>query len=159
MRCALYIFGWLASLWNALVDLVGKELGGVIATAVLSLIAAIGASITSVIRRFLNYHRRLARVHADVGRDVTGEWPREGKGLWLAEPILKPEIKLDPGIGSPKVLVIANAKGGVGKTTVAANLAARWSELAHASGDKPVLLIDLDFQGTLSAMSICGDRA
>lgn len=39
-------------------------------------------------------------------------------------------------------------KGGVGKTTLAANFAAYVS----ATRDKPVLLIDLDYQGSLSNM-------
>src|SRR5258706_1418823 len=50
-------------------------------------------------------------------------------------------------------------RGGVGKTTIAACVAARLAELAAASGEKPVLLVDFDFQGTLSAMAIYGDEA
>jgi cellulose biosynthesis protein BcsQ len=43
-------------------------------------------------------------------------------------------------------LTIGNLKGGVGKTTLAANFAAYLSETMH----KRVLLIDLDYQGSLS---------
>ncbi len=48
----------------------------------------------------------------------------------------------------PLVMTIGNLKGGVGKTTLAANLAADW---AIAEG-KRVLLMDLDYQGSLSSM-------
>jgi len=47
-----------------------------------------------------------------------------------------------------KIITIGNLKGGVGKTTLAANFAAYVSETCG----KPVLLIDLDYQGSLSNM-------
>ena len=47
-----------------------------------------------------------------------------------------------------RIVTIGNLKGGVGKTTLAANLAAYISETLE--GD--VLLIDLDYQGSLSNM-------
>lgn len=50
----------------------------------------------------------------------------------------------------PPVVTVVNFKGGVGKTTIAANLAASIS-LKHG---KKVLLIDLDYQGSLSAQLI-----
>ncbi len=47
-----------------------------------------------------------------------------------------------------KIITIGNLKGGVGKTTLAANFAAYVS----ATRGKPVLLVDLDYQGSLSNM-------
>lgn len=56
--------------------------------------------------------------------------------LWLREP------------KGAKILTVANLKGGVGKTTLAANLAAYVSN----KYGKSVLLLDLDYQGSLSNM-------
>jgi cellulose biosynthesis protein BcsQ len=54
------------------------------------------------------------------------------------------------------ILTVANLKGGVGKTTIAANLAGYFCSEAQSRKNPGqtcrVLLIDLDFQGSLSSM-------
>ncbi len=77
----------------------------------------------------------------------------EGDGVWKAIPP-KPPAKYAEFFLSPRpILTVANLKGGVGKTTIAANLAAYFALESKKNAQlERVLLIDLDFQGTLSAM-------
>ena len=84
---------------------------------------------------------------------------REGEGLWLAKPIHHPD-HYDTNIEASNILSIANLKGGVGKSTIAANLAACLSMMLNFDNNnepfqnqKPILLIDLDFQGTLAGFA------
>jgi cellulose biosynthesis protein BcsQ len=68
--------------------------------------------------------------------------------VWFRQPVEKPEWYNRNLPASIPILVVANLKGGVGKTTIAANL------LAYFEREKKerVLAIDLDYQGSLSSM-------
>jgi hypothetical protein len=79
------------------------------------------------------YHHRLNRALKDVGRVNTANGQREGDGLWLAQPIIGPVVRCrDPHIGPPRILVVANLKGGVGGLTARCNpprLRGFWNEM------------------------------
>ncbi len=69
------------------------------------------------------------------------------QAVWTFRGATPPRELLDRIHASPmKVLTFANYKGGVGKTTMAANIGAYFAGLG-----KRVLLIDFDYQGSLSS--------
>jgi cellulose biosynthesis protein BcsQ len=71
------------------------------------------------------------------------------RDLWnLREPDRPPGYEAWIAEQAPKVLLVANLKGGVGKTTLSANLAAYFDERRRGR----VLLIDMDYQASLSNM-------
>lgn len=144
-------YAWTSELWNALRALVGKEAINVAAAIIITIIVAVGTKIWKRIRSLIEYHYRMQRALNAVSRVGQKSHQREGPGLWLAEPIIVGRtVDYETKLRASRVLVVANAKGGVGKTTIAANIGARLAEILP----KPVLMIDLDFQGTLSSMSI-----
>lgn len=91
-----------------------------------------------------------------VARQRDKDGPREGAGVWLAKPIVQPDDYARGFQGNTKVLAIANLKGGVGKTTLAANIGAHLASSPQWA--KRVLLVDLDFQGSLSSMALPEDE-
>jgi cellulose biosynthesis protein BcsQ len=99
-------------------------------------------------QQFLCFVRSRQRTLSAVAREISREKLREGDGVWLTKPIHQPEA-YETLMKGAKVLAIANLKGGVGKTTLTANLGAYF---ARDRGLR-VLLIDLDFQGSLSSMA------
>ena len=81
----------------------------------------------------------------DTVRSLYG---KSDSDVWMREPISKPanyEARMRDSI---PILVFANLKGGVAKTTLAANVAAYFEQMKS----ERVLVIDLDFQGSLTSM-------
>lgn len=89
-------------------------------------------------REFFRARQRLNSLIAAVDKE----------GVWKALPPKRPDGYADFFLAGRPILTVANLKGGVGKTTIAANLGAYFAK----ERKEDVLLIDLDFQGTLSAM-------
>lgn len=130
--------------YNWLINAVGKEPLLAILTVLAIILGRLIWRQALVLSCFLNSR---SRALSAVAREHNRDGPREGEGLWL-QPTSKPENYEDK-FGT-RVLVVGNNKGGVAKTTLAANLGAYWAR----EWNKKVLLIDLDYQGTLSSMAL-----
>lgn len=145
--------------WQALLDAIGRFLTwaapwlpgndaivrDIIKYVIVSAIAFAGGWLLRLIWKFI---RRILQIRTSAFRlRAALETVRSNKGVWISRPPARAadyEGQLDATI---PIITLGNLKGGVGKTTIAANLA---GELADEG--ETVLLIDLDFQGSLSSM-------
>lgn len=126
--------------------LIQESLVELIVVAVVAIVGIVIARFRRPIAALLRSAKTLLELWALIDRD--GD-------IWLKTPL--PTQILDDDFRQSKILTIANLKGGVGKTTTAANLAAFFALEGEAlNGGRPlrVLLIDLDFQGSLSTMGL-----
>ncbi len=130
-------------------------------------------------------HLRLRKVKRQVQRRLAGAWKHwqaayeeclelrlannqlnqqlaaiehiDGK-IWERPPADVPEF-VPPSKRRARILAFSNLKGGVGKTTLAANLGAMLAGLkrrpgGHSEIDFRVLLVDLDYQGSLTSLCL-----
>ncbi len=137
----------------ALSDLLQSELTiGVIATLIGGIVVTlvIAPARKAVVRAF----HKIADVWAAEGRLRRAIDAVKGDGVWLTRPIKPPVDYAMKMRGSIPIITVANLKGGVGKTTIAANLAAFYA----LDQREKILLIDLDFQGSLSSMLVDRSR-
>ncbi len=128
--------------------------------ASVALVAALGW-VWKWLRRAKRAEERVKQMERRIQRAVRAV-RQDGRGLWLEIARSRPAgYTAELQNKDTRILTIANLKGGVGKTTLAANLAAYFARpqspdgSAHAShAPENVLLIDLDYQGSLSSMAL-----
>jgi cellulose biosynthesis protein BcsQ len=119
---------------------------GLFVAVVVALFGAFGVWLWKRLRPWL---RRLFGSKYRLDRALAAD-AADGKGLWLHEPIRPQAGYRDRFRTCRPIIVIANLKGGVGKTTLAANLLAHYA----IRKNERVLGIDLDFQGSLTANAL-----
>lgn len=137
----------------SLQDWLSSELTiGVIVALITGTLATL---IISPLRRaFVRAFHKIADIWAAESRLRRALDAVNGNGVWLTRPITPPSDYAMKLRGSKPIITVANLKGGVGKTTIAANLAAFYA----LDQRQKILLIDLDFQGSLSSMLVDRDR-
>jgi cellulose biosynthesis protein BcsQ len=97
----------------------------------------------------LEAERDEARQQTDRLEQQLAEITRFDGRLWLRPPAAAVPPFLPPADRSAVVISVLNLKGGVGKTTITANLAA-----TLATADARALVVDLDYQRSLSMLLV-----
>ena len=145
------------TIWQKLAAHFGTEIAALFLTVLTS--AVVWPTLTWLWGKLLaarDFWTSRRRALSAVAQRQHSDGVREGQGVWTLAPIWQPE-NYKNNIQGARILAIANLKGGVGKTTVAANVAAH---LAHdEKWRKRVLLVDLDYQGSLSSMTFPDDQS
>lgn len=129
----------------------------ILIAALAAAIAAIAVKTLVLLLRWIWRHVESLLTARHRLRNALSAVSEGGPGVWLSkEPSTKdyPSNYEDRLARSIPIITVANLKGGVGKTTVATNLAAHYAY----QGDR-VLFIDLDFQGSSSAMMLPGHHS
>lgn len=145
-------------LWRKFIetDPILKIVAATIAALIFSVLAWVSTKIWKllwpVVRGLASCCRRVAHARHSVRE--------QGDGVWLATIGSPPSNYYSMSHTTKPIVTVANLKGGVGKTTLTANLAAYFAN-PHSDPTwtvRRVLAIDLDFQGSLSSMMFSGSN-
>src|SRR5712671_1612341 len=113
--------GVMDQLWQLIIE---KSISALIVVPVLGYIGwVLLRYIVQLSLQAWRFIRSRSRALQAVAREVTNNGACEGKGVWRANPINQPRDYWR-AVTNSKTLAIANLKGGVGKTTLAANIGA-----------------------------------
>ena len=122
-----------------------KDLGSYFSTAIVELLGGVLALVVFTMKAYQVGRQQITKRFRPFIIGETGFWDKPpSRSIYKHQQFLANSIP---------ILTVANFKGGVGKSTVAANLAATYDE--HRAR---VLLIDLDYQGSLTDTVINRDE-
>ena len=141
--------GDIAALLNDLFGLTVSETGIKIVAAIIA--AIFGPVIFYYLRKIWRWLTTCRRNSKKLKRALDAVESQEG--LWLAIPVKRADRITNDAPNGYDVTTIANLKGGVGKTTLAANLIGHCAVQRTHPGDS-VLGIDFDYQGSLTSMAL-----
>lgn len=102
----------------------------------------------------------LRQLNTELTRQLEAVEKSDGK-IWERPPTASPPPFFPASERRARILALSNLKGGVGKTTLAANLAAMLAKQRRCPQGQSeekcrVLLVDLDYQGSLTSLCLTG---